>query len=150
MSWHCVLVFFSFYLVKCSFFLYFVLPYWWIKLCVYNILPDIMHNRQTQSAFSEQAPRPCYYCVLNVTFVLSSSVYVTRGWFLWFFSLLISIRYSHLSTSVFTARRVCIARTMLWQKVCLSVTRRYCVYINGYTYSHSYNGRPMNIFIHHK
>ena len=34
MSWHCVLVFFSYYLVKCSFFLYFVLPDWWIKLCV--------------------------------------------------------------------------------------------------------------------
>jgi len=34
MSWHCVLVFFSFNLLKCSFFLYFVLPDWWIKLCV--------------------------------------------------------------------------------------------------------------------
>jgi len=30
-------VFFSFYLVKCSFFLYFVLPDWWIKLCVCSV-----------------------------------------------------------------------------------------------------------------
>ena len=30
-------------------------------------------------------------------------------------------------TAIFTARRVCIAWTIAWQDVCLSVTRRYSV-----------------------
>jgi len=36
------------------------------------------------------------------------------------------------SKSFVTARRVCVARTMPWQNVCPSVTRRYG--LNGYTY----------------
>ena len=57
MSWHCVLVFFSFYLVKCSLFLYFVLPDWWIKLCVLRL------ERPGQAA----APPSLLLAVPNVT-----------------------------------------------------------------------------------
>jgi len=35
---------------------------------------------------------------------------------------------------IFTARRVCLARTMLWQDVCLSVCHTPVFCLNGYTY----------------
>jgi len=48
--------------------------------------------------------------------------------------------------SIFTARRVCIARTMPWQDVCLSVCMSVCLSVchtpvlcvNGYTYPQSF------------
>jgi len=39
--------------------------------------------------------------------------------------------------SLFTARRVCIARTMLWQDVCLSVCHTSVFCLNDYTYPQS-------------
>jgi len=46
------IVFFSFYLVKCSFFLYFVLPDWWIKLRVKCII-GILHYEQVAENLTE-------------------------------------------------------------------------------------------------
>jgi len=50
------------------------------------------------------------------------------------------------SVSVFTSRRICIARTMPWQDVCPSVRQSVCPYVrhtpvlcvNGYTYAQTF------------
>jgi len=44
----------------------------------------------------------------------------------------------HLLFGIFTARRVCIARTMPWQDVCLFVRHTPVLCLNGYTYPQSF------------
>jgi len=48
-------------------------------------------------------------------------------------------RLSTFSTVVFTARRVCIARTMPWQDVCPSVRHMPVLCLDDYTYTQSFS-----------
>ena len=63
------------------------------------------------------------------------------------FKILLKILIEDLVFSIintFTARRVCIARTMLSQDVCLSVRRTPVLSLNGYTYHQSFFHRRLS------